>query len=121
MAATEVRLLTLTGPGGIGKTRLAQAPFLKILVTSRTRLMLEGEHLFSVPDLSRPRSLLSGSEKTTDLGQAEETWDAVALFLSASQRVRPDVKLNSDNSQAISRICNLTVGMPTMNCAPPLA
>jgi predicted ATPase len=98
--------------GGLVRDLLAQAPFLKILVTSRTRLMLEGEHLFSVPDLSRPRSPLPGSEKDTDLGQAEKTWDAVALFLSAAQRVRPDVKLNSDSFQAISRICNLTGGMP---------
>ena len=98
--------------GGLVLNLLAQAPFLKILVTSRTRLKLEGEHLFRVSDLSRPNALVSGNEKAVDLRRIEETWDAVALFFSAAQRVRPDVKLNSDNFQAISRICNLTGGMP---------
>lgn len=98
--------------GGLVLDLLAQAPFLKILVTSRTRLMLEGEHLFCVSDLSRPRPLLSGSEQAAALGRTKETWDAIALFLSAAQRIRPDVKLNKNNFQAISRICDLTGGMP---------
>ncbi len=98
--------------GGLVMKLLAKAPFLKILVTSRTRLMLEGEHLFCVSDLSRPRFLLAGSEKAADLSRAKETWDAVALFLSTAERVRPDIKLDRDNFQAISRICDLTGGMP---------
>ncbi|MCG8550293.1 MAG: NB-ARC domain-containing protein [Desulfobacterales bacterium] len=98
--------------GRLVRDLLAQVPFIKILVTSRTRLMLEGEHLFRVSDLSRPSALLSGSEKAVDLNRVEETWDAVALFLSAAQRIRPDLKLDRNNFQAISRICNLTGGMP---------
>lgn len=97
---------------GLVMELLEQAPFLKILVTSRIRLMLEGEHLFPVSDLSRPRSPLSGREKAAAIGRAEETWDALALFLSAAGRVRPDVKLDRNNFQAISRICDLTGGMP---------
>ncbi|BBO90561.1 AfsR/SARP family transcriptional regulator [Desulfosarcina ovata] len=96
--------------GGLVLTLLEQAPNLNILVTSRIRLMLEGEHLFPVPDLSRPP--LSGREKAVAICRAEETWDAVALFLSAARRVRPTVKLDADNFQAVSRICDLTGGMP---------
>ena len=98
--------------GGLVLDLLEQAPFLKILVTSRIRLMLEGEHIFCVSDFSRPRSLLSGSEREAVISRAEETWDAVTLFLSAAGRVRPDVKLDGDNFQAILRICDLTGGMP---------
>ena len=91
---------------------LAKAPFLKILVTSRTRLMLKGEHLFCVSDLSRPGLVLAGSEKAAVPARAKETWDAVALFLSAAHRVRPDLLLDKKNFQAVSRICDLTGGMP---------
>lgn len=63
----EVRLLTLIGPGGVGKTRLALAAaqallaschHLRILVTSRTPLHLSGEQEFPIP----PYDLLSREE-----------------------------------------------------------
>jgi predicted ATPase len=73
--------MTLTGPGGIGKTRLAlqaaaalrddnfeqivagaatladllsQSPRVKLIVTSRELLRIAGEHVFPVPPLALP-------------------------------------------------------------------
>ncbi|MBI9079883.1 MAG: hypothetical protein JEY79_09105 [Pseudodesulfovibrio sp.] len=84
---------------------------LKVLVTSRARLMLEGEHLFSLSGLSFPGISLAEIKKDSILS-LEKQYDAVALFLSGARRIRPEIKPTIANYHGICRICNLTQGMP---------
>lgn len=90
---------------------LSQAPGLKILATSRTRLLLKGEHVFPLSGLQYP-GLLLAEKDATDAIKSEEIYDAAALFLSAARMVRPDMEVNEVNLRGIARICELTQGMP---------
>jgi predicted ATPase len=193
--ASTTRLLTLTGPGGVGKTRLAQevagqlrfadgvwmvdlAPLsqagdvpqavalalgvrqeakrpalstlvdalrerellllldncehlipacleviaallgaclaLSILATSREALGVGGELLWRVPSLSVPPSSFDqpaqgGAEAITEQVRSSE---AVQLFLTRAQAVRPDFHLTPLNAAAIARICQRLDGIP---------
>jgi len=91
--------------GTVGKL-LVRAPHLKVLVTSRERLRLSAERLYDVPSLSMPEV---GS--APDVGQLGRT-EAVALFLSRAQAVRPDFALTSENGSAIAEICRRLDGLP---------
>jgi predicted ATPase len=84
---------------------------LKILATSRTRLMLKGEHLFPLSGLLCPGTPLQKTDKTA-IFKAEAQYDAVALFLSTARMVQPDMELNAANVDGVMRICELTQGMP---------
>ncbi len=90
---------------------LNQSPGLKILATSRTRLMLKGEHLFPLSGLLCPGTQLQAMDKRA-ISKAEERYDAVALFLSTARMVMPDMELNAANVDGVIRICELTQGMP---------
>ncbi len=90
---------------------LNRSPGLKILATSRTRLMLKGEHLFPLSGLLCPGTSLQEMDKGA-VSKAEEKYDAVALFLSTARMVRPDMELNAANVDGVARICELTQGMP---------
>lgn len=81
---------------------LEQAPGLKILATSRGRLMLRGEHLFPVAGLSvdRPAGGNAGLS------------DAAALFFSAAGQVTPGIRPDPAGLKAVARICGLTGGLP---------
>ena len=68
---------------------LAAAPMLQLLVTSRERLNLAEEWLFSVPELD----------------------EAVTLFAQTAVRVRPVFDLQAEET-AISHICQLVGGHP---------
>ena len=70
---------------------LSRAPGLRILATSRTRLMLNGEHLFPLSGLPCPDMSLAASE-TIDNLKTEKRYDAVGLFLSAARMLQPDIK-----------------------------
>ena len=72
---------------------LLQLTTLKLLVTSRERLRLAREHIFSVEGLAR--------EHVTD--------EAVALFWRCAWRVRPD--LNAPAEQLLA-LCQLVDGLP---------
>jgi predicted ATPase len=83
---------------------LARCPALRVLVTSRTRLAVSGEHLFRVRPLSVPRS--------TPTPEVASTWAGVALFIQRAQAVRPGFELSADNVEAVVGICRRLDGLP---------
>lgn len=85
---------------------LARCSQLKILVTSRAVLHVQGEYEFPVcplalPDLDPlpPTEMLTSSP-------------AVALFLQRAQAVRPTFQLRDSNARAIAEICVRLDGIP---------
>ena len=85
---------------------LLACPSIKILVTSRAVLHVEGEYEFSVPPLSLPDPLhLPAPEELLRYG-------AVALFVQRAQAVKPNFVLSGDNAAAIAQICIRLDGLP---------
>jgi len=82
---------------------LQTAPEVKILVTSRARLKVGGEHLFPIDGMHFPRR---ETEEDT------ERYSAVRLFLQSAHRVRPGFEPTGDDMMDIARICHLVEGMP---------
>lgn len=80
---------------------LQRADQVQILVTSRERLRLSGERTFELGGLALP---VAGAK----LAAA----DAVLLFLERAQQAAPDFRLDSQNQDAVARICQLVDGMP---------
>jgi predicted ATPase/DNA-binding XRE family transcriptional regulator/Tfp pilus assembly protein PilF len=81
---------------------LQHLPGIQLLITSRERLRLQGEHTFELTGLSVPG--LGGTPTTQS--------DAVLLFLACAQRVARDFALTPANEEAIVRICTLLEGIP---------
>jgi predicted ATPase/DNA-binding NarL/FixJ family response regulator len=81
---------------------LANAPDLKLLVTSRETLNLQEEWLYPVNGMHFPAAAN---------GAALESYSAVQLFVQSARRVRPDFSLAADQD-AVLRICRLIEGMP---------
>ncbi|MFN8440624.1 MAG: tetratricopeptide repeat protein [Caldilineaceae bacterium] len=82
---------------------LQSAPALQLIVTSRTRLNLQGEVVYQVPPLALTTS--------TQLAEASAC-DAVQLFVQHAKRSVTGLTLQPDNLQAVLRICQLVEGMP---------
>jgi predicted ATPase len=82
---------------------LRAAPAVRILVTSRARLNVEGESLYPVAGMKFP-----GQEALYDAIQ----YSAVKLFLQSARRTRPDFALRDDNQPDVVRICRLVNGLP---------
>jgi predicted ATPase/transcriptional regulator with XRE-family HTH domain len=82
---------------------LHQAPAIKLLVTSRERLNLQGEWVFEVQGLPVPPP-----------GQKDnwESYSAVALFLRSARRTQLDFEVKAGEWPFIMRICQLLEGMP---------
>ena len=82
---------------------LSQGPDIKVLVTSRERLRLQEEWLFTLHGLAWP----------TDSNSPQDgaKFDAVQLFTQRAQQVRSSFALAEEYS-AIVRICQLVEGMP---------
>lgn len=82
---------------------ILQAPNIKVLVTSRERLNLQGEWTFDVKGLSYPPNA-----QTDNL----EDYSAVALFLQRACRVNSDFALTPAETPHILQICRRVAGMP---------
>src|SRR5438552_3534134 len=85
---------------------LAACPQVKMLVTSRAVLRIQGEHEFPVPPLAVP-----------DLKQLPELetlcqYAAITLFLQRAQAIKPDFQMTKANARAIAEICVCLDGLP---------
>jgi predicted ATPase len=84
---------------------LANAPALKILVTSRAVLRVAGEHEFAVLPLALP-----DSEQMVVAQLAEVA--SVRLFIERAQSARADFSLTDQNAGAVVAICARLDGLP---------
>ncbi len=82
---------------------LAHAPGVKILATSRERLNVQNEWIFTVDGMQYPT-------KTSD--PDIEVYPAVQLFLQNAQRTAPMFAFDADTRACIARICAQVHGMP---------
>ncbi|HEU5100067.1 MAG TPA: adenylate/guanylate cyclase domain-containing protein, partial [Roseiflexaceae bacterium] len=84
---------------------LAVAPQLKVLVTSRVVLRLQGEQEFQVPPLALP------NPKLPSLASLSQ-YAAVALFIRYAQAVIPDFQVTNANAPEVAEICHRLDGLP---------
>jgi predicted ATPase/class 3 adenylate cyclase len=85
---------------------LDHCPQLKILVTGREALCIEGETTLQVPSLSLPPK----SEHPTV--ETMRTSEAVQIFLDRGHAVNPDFALTEQNAPAIAEIVHRLDGIP---------
>jgi predicted ATPase/transcriptional regulator with XRE-family HTH domain len=79
------------------------APEVKLLVTSRERLNLQGEWVFETQGLPVPAS---GETAHT------ETYSSVALFVQSARRAQAGFELRAEDWPPVTRICQMVEGMP---------
>ncbi|MCI0710996.1 MAG: protein kinase [Chloroflexi bacterium] len=82
---------------------LQTAPDIKIIVTSRERLNLRGETIFTIGGMEFPE--WETPENVMD-------YSGVKLFLQSAHRIQPDFELAQDDVPYLARICRLVMGMP---------
>jgi len=85
---------------------LLACPQLKLLVTSRAVLRIQGEHEFVVPPLPLPD--LDHLPALEDLAR----WSAITLFMQRAQAVRPGFQITEANAHDIAAICVRLDGLP---------
>lgn len=90
----------------VSETLLRTCSNLRILVTSRERLNIPGETLFSVSSLAFP-----DPQVLPDLA-ALSHFAAIQLFVERSQTVAPNFHLTAQNAAAVAQICARLDGIP---------
>jgi predicted ATPase/DNA-binding XRE family transcriptional regulator len=86
---------------------LKAQPGLKVLVTSRARLNLSGEHEYNVPSMQLPD--LDHLPIAEDLIASSA---AIDLFVQRLRAVRPGFQITEKNARAVAEICTLLDGIP---------
>ena len=85
---------------------LRGAPAIKLLTTSRQRLNLREEQLYTLAGLHYP------TEPATASSVGSEGYAAAQLLLAAARRLRPAFALLPEETDSLGRICRLVEGMP---------
>jgi predicted ATPase/class 3 adenylate cyclase len=93
----------LVESAGLVTDLLENTTDLKIMVTSRERLNLQGEWIYNVEGMDFP-------ENGHPDGNGE--YSAVELFLERAQQVEPHLALSEENHSSINQICRMVAGMP---------
>jgi predicted ATPase/DNA-binding SARP family transcriptional activator len=89
---------------------LKTAPEVDILVTSRVRLNVQGEHIYPVAGMNYPEEELE--IKAEMLPKELEKYSALKLFLQQAQQANPNFELTTDNVPHILQICRSVEGIP---------
>ncbi len=99
----------LLGAAPLISELLVNGPSLKILATSRVRLRLRGEHVFSVQPLPVPELTAAA-----DAISAEHLSNnpSVRLFVDRAQEAHFGFALNNENAAALADICGRLDGLP---------
>ena len=84
---------------------LETAPQVKLLITSRAALNVEGEHLLSIAGMAYP-------EQTQATAEELQAYAAVELFMQATRRVKGRFDPTLDELRHVSQICFMVQGMP---------
>jgi predicted ATPase/predicted Ser/Thr protein kinase len=107
------------GGDGVGLVTdvLQTAPKVKVLITSRARLNVQGETIFHLAGMDFPEPLPAAEAETPEkpvlsLPKDAMEYSAVKLFLQSARRARPGFDLGGDDLRYISRTCRLVGGMP---------
>ncbi len=85
---------------------LAGTEQLRVLVTSRSRLHVEGEQEFPVPPMPVP--IVGPEVVVRDIADN----DLVRLFVARAGQARPGMTLDAGNAAVIARICQRLEGLP---------
>jgi predicted ATPase/DNA-binding SARP family transcriptional activator len=83
---------------------LARIANMKLLITSRQKLDLDGERAFHLPALPT----VEGSQSPEALLQVA----GIALFVDRAQAARPDFQLTERNGLAVAQLCDRLEGIP---------
>ena len=93
---------------GVITAILKSAANAKVLVTSRVKLNVYGEHDYEVPPLLLPdlrRGHLPAAERLSQ-------YEAVRLFIERAQAARADFQVTNENAPAVAEICVKLDGLP---------
>jgi predicted ATPase/transcriptional regulator with XRE-family HTH domain len=82
---------------------LERAPGVKLLVTSRETLNLQGEWVFETQGLPVP---------STEHAEGIEDYSAVALFIHSARRAKSSFELQALEQTSLVHICQMVDGMP---------
>jgi len=91
---------------GVVAALLREAAHLRVLVTSRAPLHLQGEREYPVPPLELPNP-----RRLPPLDRLQQ-YEAIKLFIQAAQAVRPDFQVTNANAPAVAEICARLDGLP---------
>jgi predicted ATPase/transcriptional regulator with XRE-family HTH domain len=81
---------------------IARSPGVKLLVTSRERLNLQGEWVYEIAGLPVPPAA----------GENAETYSSFALFVQSARRARAGFVLRPEDRPAVVGICRILEGAP---------
>jgi predicted ATPase/DNA-binding SARP family transcriptional activator len=85
---------------------LADAPGLKLLVTSRAPLGVPEERVYPVPTLELPNQ--SQRPSLPEISEIE----SIRLFVNRARGARPDFELSETNAESVSELCVRLDGLP---------
>jgi predicted ATPase/DNA-binding XRE family transcriptional regulator len=85
---------------------LAASPHLKMLVTSRVVLHLQGEHNYEVPTLTLPPA--GDRLPLEDLGR----YEGVRLFIERANAASSEFMITTENAPAVIELCRRLDGLP---------
>ena len=89
---------------GLLRAILAEAPGVRLIVTSREKLNLRAEHLFPLAGLSYPERGAAAVNAPS--------FSAFRLFAARARQTRPDYVLPPEDAAPLAEICRLVEGMP---------
>jgi DNA-binding SARP family transcriptional activator/predicted ATPase len=96
---------------------LRVAPGVKVLITARERMQIQGEHLFPIGGLAFPErdpvpSMFSGTDGDARAKAYVESYAAIRMFFQSASRVQPQFAVASKDVVAMAQICRVVEGMP---------